>query len=319
MHRISGIMMLALLSALVCTGATAGNYNLDWGVVAGGGDTGTPEGNYNLDWGVVAGGGDTGTSASYRLTVTPGQPAAGFGQGASQLHWIGFLTGEMTVPTVAPSAYAAKLMPDGTFVSIAGRIATSAIGDFAGFFYIEEPTRASGIRIAAPPSAVAGLSRTSVVNVIGTLSSTADDERQISGPIVIIVSTHDPLAPLSMANAWVGGGDVPRTPPVGQYGVYRWVIAWDSIKLKWAPVWGPSPDLNNIGLLIQTWGKVTEVGMGYVVMDDGSGPVRVDTTTLASPPSMGDYVSVIGISSLSKGICDHSRLVLPRWDGVTIW
>ena len=160
MHRLLGIIMLALLSALVCGGAVGEGYNLDWGV--------------------VAGGGDSGASASYKLTVTAGQPAAGFGQGTSQLHWIGFLTGEMAVPTVAPSILAAKLMPDGTFVSLAGRIATSAIGDFAEFFYIEETNRTSGIRIAAPPSAVSDLARGSVVNVIGAPISADQNPIQCS-------------------------------------------------------------------------------------------------------------------------------------------
>ena len=292
MHRLLGIIMLALLCALVCGGAMAGEYNLDWGV--------------------VAGGGDSGTSASYRLTVTAGQPAAGFAQGTSQLHWIGFLTGEMSMPTVAPSILAAKFMPDGTFVSLAGRIATSGIGDFPAFFYVEELDRINGIRIAAPPSAVSGLARGSVVNVIGTLGTTPNDERQLTGPIVIIASTAEPLAPLSMSNAWLGGGDIPRDPPIGQYGVWRWQTRREDN--KWVRKWLPSPDLNNIGLLIQTWGKVTAVGAGYVEIDDGEGPVRVDTATLASQPALDSYVSVIGISSIHKTETDRRRLVLPRGD-----
>ena len=279
MHRLSGSIMLALLSALVCSGALAGDFKVDWGV--------------------VAGGGDSGTSASYRLTVTAGQPAAGFAQGTSQLHWIGFLTGEMSMPTVAPSILAAKFMPDGTFVSLAGRIATSGIGDFAAFFYVEELDRINGIRIAAPPSAVSGLARGSVVNVIGTLGTTANDERQLTGPIVIIASTATPLTPLSMPNRSLGGGDV-GSPPFGQYGVTG------------------GAGLNNVGLLIQTWGRVTEAGTGYVDIDDGSGPARVDTSTLASQPAVESYVTVIGTSSLYKTEGDHRRLVLPRADGDVI-
>ena len=62
-------------------------------------------------------------------------------------------------------------------------------------------------------------------------------------------------------------------------------------------------------------GRVTEVGSGYMVIDDSRGPVRVDTSTLASPPAVGSYVTVIGISSLYKTESDHIRLVLPRGDG----
>lgn len=263
---------------------------------------------YKLDWKVVPSGGGSGTSTSYTLSATVGQPAAGFAQGTGQLHWIGFLTGEMTNPVVLPGIHAAKLMPDGTFISLAGRIATSGIGDFVDFFYVEELSRVSGIRVAAPPSAVSGLSRSSVVNVIGTLSTTPNDERQISGPIVIVASTADPLAPLSMANASTGGGDTP-----GQLGVWRWQTAREDD--RWVRKWLPSPDLNNIGVLIQTWGKVTSTGAGFMEIDDGSGPVRVDTTTLASPPGVDNYVIVIGVSSLYKAETDHRRLVLPRGDG----
>ena len=58
-----------------------------------------------------------------------------------------------------------------------------------------------------------------------------------------------------------------------------------------------------------------ESGNGYVVIDDGSAtPVRLDTTMLALPPTEGQHISVIGISSLYKPASDRLRLVLPRHD-----
>ncbi len=135
-----------------------------------------------------------------------------------------------------------------------------------------------------------------MVNVVGTWGTTDAGERQFTGPVVVIVAAHDPLAPLGMPNLWVGGADF-GTPPLGQYGVTEGF------------------GLNTVGLLISTWGRVIDAGSGYAVIDDGSGkPVRVDTTTLADAPEMDEYVTVIGISSLYKPDANRLRLVLPRDD-----
>ena len=104
-----------------------------------------------------------------------------------------------------------------------------------------------------------------------------------------------------MPNPTVGGGDI-GIPPLGQYGVLG------------------GTGLNNVGLLIRTWGRVTATGTGYAVIDDGSGtPVRLDTSTLASLPEVNDYISVIGISSLYRPGVDRLRLVLPRTDLDISW
>ena len=251
---------------------------------------------YQIKWYSVNSGGGMVTGGGYKLNSSVGQSAAGFVNNTSYLHWIGFWAGDLPEPEVPPSIGAAKMLPDKTYVSIAGRIATSSATDFTGFFYVEEEDRFSGIRVAVPGGPVAGLLRGHVVNVIGTLGTTDAGERQLTGPIVIIVGTHDPLAPVGMPNRTVGGGDM-GSPPLGQYGVTNGV------------------GLNSVGLLIQTWGRVMETGSGYVVIDDGSGtPVRVDTTTLASPPDPNEYVSVIGISSLYKPEAHRLRLILPRDD-----
>lgn len=250
---------------------------------------------YRLDWSVVSCGGGPAVSASFRADGTAGQSAAGFVQGASLLHWVGFWAGEAPAPVVASSPAAAKLLQDGTLVSVAGTIATSATGDFEGLFYIEDPGRSSGIRVAASPSSIPALARGSVLNVIGTMSSTPDGERQLSGPIVVVVSTSVPLTPLGMNNCTLGGASF-GTPPAGQAGVTRGI------------------GTNSIGLLVRTWGRVGSAGPGFVQVDDGSGPVTVDTSTLAVPPSTGSYVTVIGIGSLYLSGSERLRLLLPRND-----
>jgi hypothetical protein len=269
------ILTVLLIAALPCAGLAQSGYQINWSSINSGG-------------GVVTGG-------NYGINSSIGQSVAGFVSSTANLHWVGFWAGDMPAPTIVASANEAKLLPDGTFVSVAGKIATSAHGDFDGFFYIEEETRTSGIRVAAASGAMGGLLRGHVVNVIGTLGTTASGERQFTGPVVIVVGSRTPLTPLGMPNASVGGGDF-GTPPLGQYGVNGGFGA------------------NNVGLLIQTWGRVVATWPGCVQIDDGSGPVTVDTSNLASPPGQDTYVTVIGISSLYKPGSDRLRLLLPRGD-----
>lgn len=251
---------------------------------------------YKIDWYSINSGGGVSTGGNYRLNCTIGQPVAGLVSGANILHWIGFWAGDVPTPVVVNSLDEAKRLPDGTFVSVSGQVATSAADDFGTFFYAEDPDRVSGIRVSVP-APVANLVRGSIVNIVGTLSTTASGERQFTGPMVVIVGTQTPLAPVGLTNRALGGGDLGE-PPLGQYGV------------------AGGSGLNNIGILVHTWGLITETGAGYVMIDDGSGPVRVDTTTLATPPTSG-YISVIGISSLYQATPggERTRLVLPRKQG----
>lgn len=97
-------------------------------------------------------------------------------------------------------------------------------------------------------------------------------------------------APLALNNAAVGGGPLNQYTPGVENGV----------------------GVNNIGLLIKTWGKVTfvdTVNKCFYINDgsnrnDGSGHVglRVDYDNLApgntiTPPAENTYVMVTGISS----------------------
>lgn len=248
---------------------------------------------WQIAWYSINSGGGRVAGAGYALNSSIGQSAAGFVSNDTCLHWVGFWAGDLPEPVVPPSISAAKALRDGTYVSIGGRIATTSEGDFSGFFYIEEEDRSSGIRVAVS-GAVSGLLQGSVVNVIGTLGTTAEGERCLTGPVVIIVGTHTPLMPLGMPNRSVGGGDW-GAPPLGQYGV------------------SDGAGVNNVGLLIETWGRVTEVGTGYMLITDGSGDaIRVSTAGLSAIPQVNDYISVVGISSLHKPASDRLRYVLPR-------
>jgi hypothetical protein len=63
--------------------------------------------------------------------------------------------------------------------------------------------------------------------------------------------------------------------------------------------------LNNIGLLVRVFGKVTSIGQGYLYIDDGSnlrdgtGVEHIGVCVVCDPTGYkeGDYLSVTGISS----------------------
>lgn len=275
MKRQYAFILVAVLMVFSSVAAQAQSYKIDWYCISSGG-------------GEVAGG-------SYKINCTVGQPSAGYVEGASLKHWIGFWVPDVGEAVVCDRIDQAKLLPDGTLVTIGGKIATSGPGDFSDFFYIEEATRFSGIRVAIPSSAVSELARGKILSVTGYLGTTADGERQLTSPIAIVTGTAAPLDPLGMTNKALGGKTL-GAPPLGQQGVTGGI------------------GVNNVGLLVKTWGKVVAVdaGMQRARIDDGSStPVWVDCSLLSTMPAVDDYLSVVGVSSLlSDGGC--LRYVLPR-------
>lgn len=249
---------------------------------------------YRIDWCCLGAGGGMVSASNGGINCTIGQTAAGFVQNSNALHWIGFWAGGFEDPVPISQISDVKLLEDGVYVSISGKVATTAATDYSSFFYIEDRNRGSGIRVTVP-AAVTGLIRGNVVNVIGTLATLASGERHIVGPMVIIIKTTRPLNPLGMINKYLGGGDLGNPAAgLGQCGVLD------------------GCGLNNIGLLVKTWGEVTGFGRGYVMIDDGSGtPVRVNTTLLATPPGVGEYVTLIGVSSLHAPGPTRLLLALP--------
>jgi hypothetical protein len=77
--------------------------------------------------------------------------------------------------------------------------------------------------------------------------------------------------------------------------------------------------LNNIGLLVRTWGKVTLAGRGWFYLDDGSGVnsgcgvigIHVDAPSM-SLPTKGSYVAVTGISSCDLYLGNVVNTLRPR-------
>jgi len=278
--RAAGLMAALLAAALAVQPAAAGQFAIDWAV--------------------LSGGGGQMSSASYRLNGTLGQGFAGYASSASYQHWIGFWVEPAGAvppgPVEVQTLDQAKLLADGTPVRASGLVATSAAGHFGSqtLAYLEQPDRASGIRVVLA-SPAGWLVEGARVNVTGVMSTTADGERQIASAVLTPVGTGAPLEPLRMTNRALGGGDL-GIPPLGQAGVTG------------------GRGVNTVGLLVVVWGTViNDPAAGYTLLDDGSGtPVRLETGHLAVLWSQGDYLKVTGLSSLRRNGQLLERLVIPR-------
>lgn len=148
---------------------------------------------YKVDWYAFDSGGQSVSGSGYRIDQSVGQSVAGFVSNSTYLHWIGFWAGEISQPVIVESLALAKMLPDGAYVSIPGRIATTSTADFADFFYIQEQDRSSGLGVLIV-SPIPNFSRGSVVNVVGTLCSTPSGERYVTGSIVIVLENAVPVA-----------------------------------------------------------------------------------------------------------------------------
>jgi len=184
-----------------------------------------------------------------------------------------------------PTTSACHQLADGTEVGMLGKMVTAGTSQIGGAFYVENPDRSGGIRVEWP----AGTSVPQWVSadVAGRLATADTGERKIDAFSVTQYSGSS-LAALALPN-FVLGGASPGSYTSGVTG---------------------ASGLYNIGLLVTSWGRVTEVGAGCFWMDDGSGitadtghlGVRVVTGGLAMPPGFGldAYVMATGISSCAK-------------------
>jgi formylglycine-generating enzyme required for sulfatase activity len=171
----------------------------------------------------------------------------------------------------------AKSAQQGSTITMKDKKVTSTFG---GFFYVEEPDRSSGIKVLSDKDVSAG-DLASVTGQIGVFNG----ERQITATSV--ASQADPLLlrPLGMQTPWLGEAAFGSQPAV-------------------AAGFG----LSNVGLLVRAWGRITQIGAGYLYIDDGAG-LKDGSSTLGvlnqgvrvicdpSGFASGDYVVVTGASS----------------------
>jgi len=173
-------------------------------------------------------------------------------------------------------------IPDSTQVRVTGAVVTSGTNEIPGRIYVEQADRSCAIACTVS-SGVGQFVEGDIVEVSGSLGN-VHGERAIRSAMISKTASGDPLRPLGIRNAWVGGG------PLG----YRGGVTNGSA-------------LNNLSLLVTTWGEVTSVGWTYFYLDDGnhiedgSGMIglKIACTTLTMP-SKGSRVRVTGIASAEE-------------------
>ncbi len=185
------------------------------------------------------------------------------------------------------SISAAKLLPDSptATVSLKTKVVTYASADY---FYIEEDNRNMGIRVEKTTH---GLQVGMSVNITGTMKTNANKERAILATTAM-QSGIGAITPVGMNSKALGGGDWNVVGNSGQIGVAEAV------------------GLNNIGLLIKTWGRYQPIDLTSFEIDDGSG-LNIKCTVPAGTflYSWWQYVVVTGISSIYK---PNSTTYLPN-------
>jgi len=176
------------------------------------------------------------------------------------------------------SISAAKLLPDSTTtsISLSSKVVTYAASDF---FYVEEDSRNMGIRVE---KVAHGLTVGVRADVAGIMKTNASRERYIQASSAVHNGEGD-IAPLGINNYTLGGADWRVSGTAGQRGTTG------------------SAGLNNIALLVKTWGQYQQIDATTFTIDDGSG-LSVKCTV---PPgtflnSGWHHVGVTGINSVYK-------------------
>ena len=189
----------------------------------------------------------------------------------------------------------AKAHPDDytPFADLTGMVVTRAFPN-AGYYYIEEPHRSAGICVIDSGGASSLVPGDTVSFPAYCYQlTTVDGERAITSGYAQSGAHVDSPRPLGLNNRAIGGGDfnVLTSGPAGGTG------------------------LNNIGLLVRVWGKVTAIGDNGFYVDDGSSlgdgsgstGIRVVGPVGYQPyvPMIGDYLAIVGISGLATYDVTH--------------
>lgn len=187
---------------------------------------------------------------------------------------------------ISSSASQAKYRNDGDAVSLSGMAVTMGAGVVPAVVYVEETGRESGIRVMGETSAA----ERSFVNVAGVLLTSSDDERYIDASGITSAPNGVFPEPFAMTNAALGGAG---------FGLQEGIVG--------------SVFLNNIGLLVTTWGTVTSIDLVTFRITDGSNvDMMVIVPTGVSVPDDNSYALVTGISSCWKDTDGLHRLALVR-------
>lgn len=225
------------------------------------------------------------------LTITYATPSAVVdpsGGTASTAHTC--IAPAITCVTLPPvSVIDAKKQADGAFVWLTGKVVTYS---GPGLIYVEQDDRSAGIRLdGASGTFTTGMK----VDVKGTLQTDNAVERAIN-VATIVQNGSGAVGAVGIANKAIGGGNWLYDPATG--------AGQRQIE--------DGVGVNNTGLLIKTWGRVTSTDTnGVCCISDGSGSnLRVEVSGVTGKPAQeNQYVQVTGISGVTSG---DSRVVLAR-------
>lgn len=174
------------------------------------------------------------------------------------------------IAKLVPNVAKAKAENNTIMVALNGVVVTANLSDC---LYVEDWDRTSGIKIGAT-----GYAEGTLVDLAGFIT-TSGGERQISGYSIIPGTAGNDRDPLGMGNTFLGGGSL------------------NGLTLGITDGVG----VNTIGLLVTTWGKVTDRQTGYFVIDDGSKiGLKVSVPAEVTCPPMGTVVVVTGISTVES-------------------
>ncbi|MCE5200022.1 MAG: hypothetical protein ABFD54_15495 [Armatimonadota bacterium] len=188
-----------------------------------------------------------------------------------------------------------KKTTDGGMASCNDMTVTTLLGDY---FFIEDATRSCGIRVkkAGHPLEVGY-----TASITGIMATMPNGERYIDATNGSASGAQGKaLTPVAMNNCSLGGGDLLYEATLAQAGV------------------SSGYGLNNIGILVRTWGKVANptANTNEFAITDGSG-VQVNVICPEGmAPADNAYVMITGISSCSS--LHGSRLIIVGDSGGSI-
>lgn len=206
---------------------------------------------------------------------------------------------------------AAKNCVDGTLLKLSEKV---VICDLSDYCYVEEPDRHAGIRISSAQEQ----SISDLVDVTGVMN-TIDGERVLNSELIGTLGTGVKINPWAFKLNSLGGSVFGLQQAVMEYA--KIVDSQGFTKNIQATV-----GLNNIGLLVRVFGRVTSVGSDYFYVDDGSecddGSGAIGVRVLysgAAPPTQGQYVMLNAVSStyFDRGNLFRA-LVLPNKDYIQV-
>lgn len=217
----------------------------------------------------------------------------------------------LAVPIKTVRIAEAKRIPDGRDVRLVGKVVTHSAG---GDCYVQEPDGSAGIKVRWS----AGLAPASLVTVEGTMTS-VHGERAIDAMRVGTEGSSSSVSPRSMRTDALGGAKFGLQQPVMEYRLVEGAQGRVDALL-------PSRGLNNVGILVRVFGRVTGVGPDFFYIDDGcgcsdgSGESGVRVLCGAFPkPAVGQFAVVTAVSStyFDRGSLFRA-LMLPAEDCVRV-